>query len=99
MRPPPCTGLTGANDPSSDVGKTGEDVACRELSRRGHAILARGCRTRHGELDIVVRDGDVLVFVEVTTRSSETFGSPLEAVTARKRTKLIRMAREYLSRS
>ena len=81
------------------LGKLGEDEACRELRRRGYAILARGYRTRHGELDIVARDGDVLVFVEVKTRSNEAFGSPFEAVTARKRLKLVRMALDYLARS
>ncbi len=81
------------------LGKLGEDEACRELRRRGYAILARGYRTRCGELDIVARDGDVLVFVEVKTRSGGAFGSPLEAVTARKRLKLVRMALEYVTRS
>ena len=81
------------------LGKLGEDAACRELRRRGYVILARGYRTRHGELDIVAREGDVLVFVEVKTRSREAFGGPLDAVTARKRMKLGRMALEYLSRS
>jgi putative endonuclease len=81
------------------LGKLGEDEACRELRRRGYAILARGYRTRCGEVDIIARDGDVLVFVEVKTRSGGAFGSPLEAVTARKRLKLVRMALEYVTRS
>jgi hypothetical protein len=50
------------------LGKSGEDLACRELERRGYAIVARRFRVRSGELDIVARDGAVLVFVEVKTR-------------------------------
>ncbi len=83
----------------SRLGELGEDAACRELERRGYAILARRFRTRHGELDIIAREGDVLVFVEVKTRSSDVFGGPLDAVTARKQRKLGRMALEYIARS
>ena len=52
------------------LGKRGEDLACRALRRRGYAVLARRYRTRWGEIDIVARDGDTLVFVEVKTRRS-----------------------------
>ena len=68
----------------SQLGELGEDAACRELRRRGYVILARRYRTRHGELDIIAREGDVLVFVEVKTRSSHAFGGPLHAVTGQK---------------
>ena len=83
----------------SQLGELGEDAACRELRRRGYVILARRYRTRHGELDIVAREGDVLVFVEVKTRSSHAFGGPLDAVTGQKQRKLGRMALEYIVRS
>jgi putative endonuclease len=76
----------------------GEDVACRELARRGYAILARRFRTRYGEIDIVARDGPALVFVEVKTRSSRRFGTPAEAVTGRKQAKIALMASEFLLR-
>ena len=78
------------------LGKQGEDLACRELRRRGYAVLARGYRTRWGEIDIVARDGDILVFVEVKTRRSPGFGGPLAAVNYRKQRRLINMARSYL---
>ena len=77
-------------------GKRGEDLACEELQRRGYAILDRRFRTRCGELDIVARDGRVLVFVEVKARSSSSFGSPFESVTWQKRHRLSRMAAAYL---
>ena len=80
------------------LGKLGEDAACRELSRRGYAVLARRFRTRYGEIDIVASDGPTLVFVEVKTRSSARFGAPAEAVTARKQAKISLMASEYLLR-
>ena len=51
------------------LGKYGEDLACRELERRGYAIIARRYRRRGGELDIIARDGQTVVFVEVKTRT------------------------------
>ena len=56
------------------LGKTGEDLACAELTRRGYAILARRYRTRRGEIDIIARDGPTIVFVEVKAREGHEFG-------------------------
>ncbi|MCL4812124.1 MAG: YraN family protein [Vicinamibacteraceae bacterium] len=81
------------------MGAGGEDAACEALRRRGYAILARRFRTRSGELDIVARDGDTLVFVEVKARRSLRAGLPAEAVTWRKRRTLHRVALEFLARS
>jgi len=81
------------------IGETWEELACRELCRRGYAILARRYRTRLGEIDIIARDEGVLVFVEVKARSGHHFGGPLAAVTAVKQRKLIRMALDYLAHS
>jgi len=80
------------------LGKTGEDLACAELRRRGYAILARRFRTRDGEIDIVARDDGVLVFVEVKTRRSLRFGLPRSSVTPRKQHRIARMAAAYLAR-
>jgi putative endonuclease len=80
------------------LGRQGEELACGELRRRGYAILARGFRTRHGEIDIVARDGDVLVFVEVKARSSRGFGGALGAVTPRKQRQVMAMAQRYMAR-
>ena len=85
-------------DPRQSLGKLGEDLACRELVRRGYAILDRRYRTRVGELDIVARDGETVVFVEVKTRGSASCGTPAEAVTAVKRRKLALMAADYVVR-
>jgi putative endonuclease len=80
------------------LGKSGEDLACRELQRRGYAIVARRFRVRSGELDIVARDGPVLVFVEVKARAGRRFGNAAEAVTFVKQRRLTQLANEYLIR-
>jgi len=80
------------------LGLTGEDLACRELERRGYEILARRYRRRHGEVDIVARDGATTVFVEVKTRDGRRFGTGGEAVSALKRRTLTRVALDYLAR-
>jgi putative endonuclease len=80
------------------LGKTGEDLACDELRRRGYAILDRRYRTRSGELDIVARDRGMLVFVEVKTRASARCGAPSEALTPAKCRQVAAMAADYLVR-
>lgn len=74
------------------LGAFGERVAVRFLEGLGWEILDRNWRRREGELDIVARDGDCLVVCEVKTRRGTTYGSPLEAVTARKAARLRRLA-------
>ena len=80
------------------LGAAGENAAVQALERDGYVILARGYRTRAGELDIVARDGSCLVFVEVKTRADLRCGHPAEAVTPRKQRKLAAMAQDYLAR-
>jgi putative endonuclease len=87
-----------ANDARQHLGKLGEDLACAELARRGYAILARRYRTRFGEIDIIARDNDVTVFVEVKTRTGDEFGGGAAAVTAWKQRRITQMALDYLSR-
>jgi putative endonuclease len=79
------------------VGRYGEDVAARHLQDAGLVILARNWRCPDGEIDIVARDGTVLVVCEVKTRSGLGFGSPMEAVTPRKAGRLRRLARHWLA--
>jgi putative endonuclease len=81
------------------LGKSGEDCACRELERRGYAILARRYRSRFGEIDIVARQGETVVFVEVKARTSGRYGEPAEAVTLHKQVKVTAIAEEYLARN
>ena len=88
-----------SSDARQHLGKMGEDLACAELSRRGYAVLARRYRTRFGEIDIVARDGDVTVFVEVKTRAGDEYGGGAEAVTGWKQRRITQMAVDYLSRN
>jgi putative endonuclease len=81
------------------LGKSGEDLAVEELTRRGYAVLARRYRTRHGEIDIVASDAGTIVFVEVKARDGGECGSAAEAVTARKQQRLVSMAVDYLARN
>jgi putative endonuclease len=72
-------------------GAHGEKLACRFLRRRGYKILYRNFRGRRGgEIDIVCRDRDTLVFVEVKTRTGEEFGRPIETVHADQRERISR---------
>jgi putative endonuclease len=80
------------------LGKAGEDLACRELERRGYAIVARRYRQRRGELDIIARDGATLVFVEVKAREDLRFGGGCDAVTALKQRRMVQLAVEYMAR-
>ena len=84
----------------SDTGPVGERLAARFLRKQlGYKILRRNCRSKLGELDLIVRDGDEVVFVEVKTRSSRTWGDPETAVTPAKRRKLCRAAAAFAARN
>jgi len=78
------------------LGRSGEDIACRYLLGRGYEILARGFRMFRGEIDIVARDGETIVFVEVKARADESHGRPEESVTPGKQRQIRRIAQGYL---
>lgn len=80
-------------------GQKAEDMAARYLKKRGYRILDRNYRTRSGEIDIVARDGETLVFVEVKARTSERYGSAKAAVTAHKQRQVSKAALGYLQRT
>src|SRR4030088_1364654 len=84
--------------PRISLGKIGEDLACRELERRGYAIVARRYRRRGGELDIIARDGPTLVFVEVKARDGRACGAAADAITGVKRRRMTQLARDYMMR-
>ena len=79
-----------------DLGERGEALAAKELKRRGYEILERRWRCRFGEIDIVARDGDTVVVVEVKTRARHDRFRPVDAVDAKKQRKLIQLARAYV---
>ncbi len=84
-------------DRRQQLGRYGEAYAARYLVEHGMEVLDRNWRCAAGEIDLVLRDGDVLVVCEVKTRSSTTFGSPLEGVTERKAARLRRLAARWLA--
>lgn len=80
-----------------NLGKSGENLAALELESRGYAVLERRYRTAHGEIDIIARDGDTMVFVEVRRKSSGEYGTAAESVTRAKQRRVINMAVAYLA--
>ncbi|MCL4491044.1 MAG: YraN family protein [Nitrospirae bacterium] len=81
------------------LGSKGEDIAADYLKEKGFKVLQRNYRTPIGEADIIVRDRDTLVFVEVKARTTDTYGQPFEAVDHRKQEKLRRIALYYVTRN
>lgn len=79
------------------TGEYGEASAARWLSRQGMVLLDRNWRCELGEIDLVLRDGSVLVVCEVKTRASAAFGSPFEAVTPAKLARLRRLAARWMA--
>jgi len=77
------------------LGDAGERAAARFLRRRGFRVITRGYRTARGEIDLIAREGDTLVFVEVKTRRA---GQPAEAVTPEKERRLTLAALQFLRR-
>lgn len=82
---------------NSSLGSYGEQVAAQRLVEQGMVLVDRNWRCDLGEIDLVLRDGDVLVFCEVKTRSSTAFGHPLEAVGPVKGARLRRLAARWLA--
>jgi putative endonuclease len=79
-------------------GEAAEAMAAAFLERKGLNVVARNYRCRLGEIDLVAREGDTTVFVEVRQRASSAFGGAAASITAAKRARLLRAARHYLSR-
>lgn len=79
-----------------NIAKTGESLAVAHLKARGYEILEQNYRAVRGEIDLVVQDGDCIVFVEVKTRRSLKFGLPQAAVTAQKQRQISKVALAYL---
>jgi putative endonuclease len=88
-------GRAGGERRHLDVGRRGERAAAEFLARRGFRVIGTGFLARRGEVDLVCRRGGRLVLVEVKTRTGDAFGTPAEAVGARKRRALMAAAAEY----
>jgi putative endonuclease len=81
---------------TSILGNWGEDLAARYLQRQGLQVVDRQYRQKWGEIDLICRDKDTWVFVEVKTRSSFSQPSAIESITRRKRLRIIRAAMSYM---
>ena len=86
------------SEPTKAIGRKGEDLAADLCREKKYRIIETNYRTPFGEIDIIAKDGDVIVFIEVKTRSGDGFGAPFEAVTYRKRQKIKKVAMGYLKR-
>ena len=82
-----------------NLGTQGENLAAHYLKSKGFQILVRNYRQKTGEIDIIARDGQWLVFIEVKTRKSLRFGQPYEAVTLKKQSQISRIALDYITRN
>ena len=78
-------------------GEQAETLAADFLSGKGLRIVARNYRSRYGEIDLIAREGVTVVFVEVRSRASETYGGAAASITAAKREKLLKTAHHYLA--
>jgi putative endonuclease len=78
------------------LGKSGEEAATRLLKEEGYKIWERNYKTKLGEIDIIAKDKDTVCFIEVKTRLSDRFGSPLESISVSKQKKIIRVALSFL---
>ncbi|HHK66823.1 MAG TPA: YraN family protein [Candidatus Acetothermia bacterium] len=81
------------------TGGQAEERACRYLKGLGYEIVARNWRCRFGEIDVIAREGDVLVFVEVKARSANRFGGPEGAVDPTKQRRLAAAARRFIQKT
>ena len=77
------------------IGKWGEDAVAAYLAERGYEIIARNVRTPYGEIDIVSRQADITIFVEVKTRTSNRMGLPEDSVNLRKQAHMLACAEHY----
>jgi putative endonuclease len=83
---------------SKQAGDLGERLAAKFLSRAGYSVLARKYRCKSGEIDIIAKDKDTLVFVEVRSRTYTEYGLPSESIDHRKQEHIKRAASEFLKR-
>ena len=82
---------------TKNIGNSGENIAAEYLQGKGYKIIERNVHLGAGELDIVAKFGDVIVFVEVKARNNYSYGSPLEAITNQKIKMLIKTAKQYIA--
>lgn len=78
-------------------GEAGEQLALKHLSEKGYRLLVKNFRFERGEVDLIMEDGEEIVFIEVKTRHSQAFGDPQDSITVRKQQQLRKIAEGYLN--
>ena len=78
------------------LGAKGEKTVVKYLKKQGYTVLEKNYKTRLGEIDVIVKKDETIIFVEVKTRTSDTYGRPSEAVGYEKQRKYVKVAQEYL---
>lgn len=78
------------------IGRKGEDIASIYLEKIGYKIIERNFRCKQGEIDIIAKDRNEIVFIEVKTRTNNLYGEPIEAVTEYKRNNILKTIKYYL---
>ena len=91
-------GTQNKNDNKRERGNRGEDLAADFLQREGYEIITRNYICPIGEIDLIAREGNCLVFVEVRSKTSRRFGTPAESITSAKEKRLRKLANYYLVR-
>lgn len=92
-------GALTAHDDRRGLGRRGEELAAQQLQGEGFDIVTRNWRCEVGELDLVARDGECLVLVEVRTRRGRSLGTPEESITPAKQTRIIDLSEAYVQES
>ena len=82
-----------------ETGKSGEEIASNYLEEQGYKILERNFSCNQGEIDIIAKDKEEIVFIEVKTRSSIEFGRPIESVTKNKQKHMYQTAKYYIHKT
>lgn len=88
--------ITQKNFYKKFLGRAGEIKAAKFLENKGYKIVAKNFKTRLGEIDIIAKDKECIVFIEVKTRSGDGYGAPCEAVNRKKQEKYFAVATQYL---
>lgn len=78
------------------LGKLGEDIACEYLQENNYEIIERNFECRQGEIDIIAKEKDEIVFIEVKTRTNSNYGNPIDSITYYKQKHIIKSVQYYL---
>ncbi len=84
---------------NKDIGNYGEELALTYLKDKGYRIISRNFRNKYGEIDLICKLEDLLIFIEVKSRFSSLYGSPLEAVTYFKQKQILKLCKLYIMKN